>query len=78
VEGLRADARLPAEGITTLLERVDRVETDLREEVLCGQRELSAMLRFSSVPHVRVPLTPPDSPLPSGRFGRGWDIIDGY
>jgi hypothetical protein len=46
-EGLRADVRLVAEGVTALAERVDRVEGSLREEILRAQRELSAMPRFS-------------------------------
>jgi hypothetical protein len=35
------------EGVTALSERVDRLEVNLREEILRGQRELSAMIRFS-------------------------------
>jgi hypothetical protein len=46
-EALRADVRLVAEGVTALSDRVDRVEVNLREEILRAQRELSAMLRFS-------------------------------
>ena len=46
-EGVRADVRLVAEGVTALSERVDRVEANLREDILGAQRELSAMLRFS-------------------------------
>jgi uncharacterized protein involved in exopolysaccharide biosynthesis len=46
-EGVRADVRAVAEGVTALSERVDGVGTNLREEILRAQRELSAMLRFS-------------------------------
>ena len=46
-EGVRADVRLVAEGVTALSERVDPVESNLREEILRAQRELSAMLGFS-------------------------------
>jgi hypothetical protein len=46
-EGLRGDIQLVAEGVTALSERVDRLEVNLREDVLRGQRELSAMIRFS-------------------------------
>jgi hypothetical protein len=46
-EALRGEVRLVAEGVTALSERVDRVEANLREEILRAQRELSAMIRFS-------------------------------
>ncbi|MBI2466529.1 MAG: hypothetical protein HYV62_01705 [Candidatus Rokubacteria bacterium] len=46
-EALRGDIRLVAEGVTGLSQRVDRLEANLREEILRAQRELSAMMRFS-------------------------------
>ena len=46
-ESQRSDFRLLAEGVTALSERLDRVEANLREEILRSQRELSAMIRFS-------------------------------
>jgi hypothetical protein len=38
-EGLRADVRLVAEGVTALSERLDRLEGNLREEILRARRE---------------------------------------
>lgn len=46
-EQMRAELRLIAEGLGSLRERVDRVEQNLREDVLRAQRELSAMIKFS-------------------------------
>jgi hypothetical protein len=40
---MTARVQLVAEGVTALAERVDRLERNLREEVLGAQRELSAM-----------------------------------
>ncbi|HSE95171.1 MAG TPA: hypothetical protein VLD61_04730 [Methylomirabilota bacterium] len=37
-EGLHGDIRLVAEGVTVLSERVDRLESNLREEILRAQR----------------------------------------
>jgi len=42
-ERMTAQVQLVAEGVTALAERLDRVERDLREEILGAQRELSAM-----------------------------------
>jgi hypothetical protein len=46
-EQMRAQVQLVAEGVSSLSDRVDRVEQNLREETLRAQRELSAMIRFS-------------------------------
>jgi Trp operon repressor len=46
-ERMTSQVQLVAEGVTALAERVDRVERNLREEILGAQRELSAMIRFS-------------------------------
>ncbi|MGH7332959.1 MAG: hypothetical protein ACREKS_09490 [Candidatus Rokuibacteriota bacterium] len=46
-ESLRSDIETIAEGLTGLSDRLDRVEANLREEILRSQRELSAMIRFS-------------------------------
>ena len=46
-EQMAVQVRLVAEGVTALAERFDRVEQNLREEILRSQRELSAMIRFS-------------------------------
>jgi hypothetical protein len=46
-ERMTTQVQLVAEGVTALAERVDRVERNLREEILGAQRELSAMIRFS-------------------------------
>ena len=44
-EGLRAEVRLVAEGVTALSERLDRVEGNLREEILRAQRDASVLVR---------------------------------
>jgi hypothetical protein len=44
-EQMTARVQLVAEGVTGLAERLDRVERNLREEILGVQRELSAMIR---------------------------------
>ncbi len=44
---MRAEIRLLAEGIGAFRERVDRLEQNLREDILRAQRELSAMIKFS-------------------------------
>ena len=41
-EQMTARVQLVAEGVMALAERVDRVERNLREEILGAQRELSA------------------------------------
>jgi cell division protein ZapA (FtsZ GTPase activity inhibitor) len=46
-EGMRADARLVAEGVSSLAERVDRVEHNLREEIRETRRDLTALLTAS-------------------------------
>ena len=46
-EGMRSQLQLVAEGVSTLAGRLDRVEQNLREEILRSQRELSAMVKFS-------------------------------
>jgi hypothetical protein len=46
-ERMTAQVQLVAEGVTAVAERLDRVERNLREEILGAQRELSAMIRFS-------------------------------
>ena len=46
-EHITAQVRLVAEGVSTVTERLDRVEANLREEITRSQRELSAMIRFS-------------------------------
>jgi len=43
-EQMRGDVRLLAEAFST---RIDRLEENLREELLRSQRELSAMIKFS-------------------------------
>ena len=42
-EGVRADVRLVAEDVTALSGRVDRVESNLREEILRAQRHASVL-----------------------------------
>lgn len=46
-EQMRAQLQLVAEGVTSLVDRLDRVEQSLREDILQSQRELSAMIKFS-------------------------------
>jgi hypothetical protein len=46
-EGVTAQVQLVAEGVTALSTRLDRIEANLREEIMRSQRELSAMIRFS-------------------------------
>ena len=46
-EQMRADVRRMAEGLGAFRDRVDRLEQNLREEILRAQRELSAMIKFS-------------------------------
>lgn len=46
-EQMAGQVQLVAEGVSALAERLDRVEQNLREEILRSQRELSAMVRFS-------------------------------
>jgi len=46
-EAMRSQVQLVAEGVSTLTSRLDRLEENLREEILRSQRELSAMIRFS-------------------------------
>jgi hypothetical protein len=46
-EGMRADVRLVAEGVSSLAERVDRVEHNLREEIRETRRDLTALLTAS-------------------------------
>ncbi|HEV8311092.1 MAG TPA: hypothetical protein VGW35_25805 [Methylomirabilota bacterium] len=41
-ERMTTQVQLVAEGVTALAERLDRVERNLREEILGAQRELSA------------------------------------
>lgn len=46
-EGMRADTRLVAEGVSSLSERVDRLEHNLREEIRETRRDLTALLTAS-------------------------------
>ena len=46
-EGMRAEVRLVAEGVTALAERVDRVENNLREEIRETRRDLTSLLTTS-------------------------------
>ena len=46
-EAMKSQVQLVAEGVSGLGTRLDRMEQDLREEILRSQRELSAMIRFS-------------------------------
>jgi len=46
-EGMRSDIRLVAEGVSSLGERVDRVEHNLREEIRETRRDLTALLTVS-------------------------------
>ena len=46
-EGMRAEVRLVAEGVTTLAERVDRLEHNLREEIRETRRDLTSLLTAS-------------------------------
>ncbi len=46
-EGMRAEVRLVAEGVTTLVERVDRLEQNLREEIRETRRDLTSLLTAS-------------------------------
>ncbi|MBI4611032.1 MAG: hypothetical protein HY726_18730 [Candidatus Rokubacteria bacterium] len=46
-EGMRAEVRLVAEGVTALAERVDRLEHNLREEIRETRRDLTALLTAS-------------------------------
>lgn len=46
-EGMRSDVRLVAEGVSSLGERVDRVEQNLREEIRETRRDLTVLLTAS-------------------------------
>jgi len=46
-ERIESRMQLIAEGVSSLSERLDRVEENLREDILRSQRELSAMIKFS-------------------------------
>lgn len=46
-EGMRSQGQLVAEGVSTLGSRLNRLEENVREDILRSQRELSAMIRFS-------------------------------
>jgi hypothetical protein len=46
-EALRGDVALVAEGVTALSGRLDRVEANLRQEIVRVEQELGAMIRFS-------------------------------
>lgn len=46
-EQMRAQVQPVAEGVSSLSDRLDRVEQNLRDEILRAQRELSAMIKFS-------------------------------
>ena len=46
-EGMRAEVRLIAEGVTALAERVDRLEHNLREEIRETRRDLTTLLTAS-------------------------------
>jgi DNA repair exonuclease SbcCD ATPase subunit len=46
-EQMRSQLQVVAEGVSSLTDRLDRLEQNLREEILRAQRELSAMIKFS-------------------------------
>lgn len=46
-EGMRAEVRLVAEGVTALAERVDRLGHNVREEIRETRRDLTALLTAS-------------------------------
>ena len=46
-EGMRSDTRLVAEGVSSLADRVDRLEQNLREEIRETRRDLTALLTAS-------------------------------
>jgi len=46
-EGMRSDIRLVAEGVSSLSERVDRLEHNLREEIRETRRDLTSLLTAS-------------------------------
>ena len=46
-EGMRSDIRLVAEGVSSLAERVDRLEQNLREEIRETRSDLTALLTAS-------------------------------
>jgi hypothetical protein len=46
-EGMRSDVRLVAEGVSSLAERVDRVEENLREEIRQTRTDLTALITIS-------------------------------
>lgn len=46
-EGMRAEVRLVAEGVTALAERVDRLEHNLQEEIRETRRGLTSLLTAS-------------------------------
>ncbi len=47
-EGMRADIRLVAEGVSSLSERVDRLEQNVREEIRETRRDLTSLLAARS------------------------------
>ncbi len=47
-EGMRADIRLVAEGVSSLSERVDRLEQNVREEIRETRRDLTSLLTTRS------------------------------
>jgi len=46
-DGMRSDVRLVAEGVSSLAERVDRVEENLREEIRQTRTDLTALITVS-------------------------------
>lgn len=46
-ERMGSQVQLIAGGVSSLSDRLDRVEQNLREDILRAQRELSAMVKFS-------------------------------
>ena len=46
-EGMRSDVRLVAEGVSSLAERVDRLEHNLRQEIRETRRDVTALLTAS-------------------------------
>ncbi len=46
-EGMRSDIRLVAEGVSSLAERVDRLEHNLREEIRETRQDLTVLLTAS-------------------------------
>ena len=48
-EAMRSDIRLVAEGVSSLSERVDRLEQNVREEIRETRRDLTSLLTVSYI-----------------------------